>query len=301
LKQWANYKSRVLERASLSCRSQLWPFEYNHLKVWLSNFTGPNAHDKDELVALYLLDRLVVRTRKSAHAGYSRLFMGEIRRSLLSLGILSEEDTIDAWKEAIRTRPTSKGINFIPIHSDDGFGESGSTLFRHLHGLIRTDLGEIDQPKAVIYIDDCLGSGDQFIEFVNNSKPQEKFPDAAIFYCPLIAHNDGLNKIKDQFPSLNIFPVEIVDDEIGPFSQNEYSDIISEYLDISIVDLKAHYIEMFDRYCGASGFRAYWNSYEDLEMPIVFEWGCPNNALGILYMDHSRIKRNWKQLFPRRS
>ena len=44
-----------------------------------------------------------------------------------------------------------------------------------------------------------------------------------------------------------------------------------------------------------------WLGYKDAALPLSFEWGCPNQTLSLLYLDHSKNITEWQKLFGRRS
>ncbi|MBL4797318.1 MAG: hypothetical protein JKY50_07885 [Oleispira sp.] len=302
MKQWNAYKERVLDRVRLCCEKNVWPFDYDRFLIWLGNFTdNTDSPSMDELVALYLLDRLVVRTTATAIAGYSRLIVNELRQAFIKEGILPKEISINELKKQLRTYPGSLGINFTPVTFEGDQGDSGPSLYRRLHPIYRTDATFKKEPKAIIYVDDCLGTGNQFDTFLKKVNPVELYPNSAIFYCPLIAYKATLERLRTEQPDITILPVEIIDEDVFPFSENEYGTVISQHLGVSISQLEEHYLKMFYEYCGAQGFSDYWSGYGGICMPIIFEWGCPNNIPGILHMDRSGKIESWQQLFLRRS
>lgn len=302
MRNWNEYKGRVLERVRLSCDMNVWPFQYQIFPRWLNNFRdGTDSPNKDEILALYLLDRLVVRTTETAKSGYSRLIACDLRQSFIEIGIIPPETTIEKLKNTLRTNPRSLEVMFLPITAEGDIGDSGPALIRHIHPVIKTNQRRLAKPKAVVYIDDCLASGEQFRGFIASTGPHESFPESQIYYCPLIAYKPALTQLQQDYPNIKIMPVELLDEDVFPFEENEYSSVITQHLELSMDELREHYQSMFKRYCGAKGYRPTWNGRSGICMPIVFEWGCPNSTPGVLHMESSNIKDSWKPLFSRRA
>ncbi|WP_396587731.1 hypothetical protein [Bermanella sp. R86510] len=298
MQQWNVYKERVLDRIQLCCEKKIWPFEYTDFQCWLRNF---NDDKQDEIVALYLLDRLVVRTKETAISGYSRLIASELRQSWIRNGIISNDLSITDLMKALKSRHGLNKVAMAPVTDHTEYGDSGPSLFRHLDPIYSTKKKISKDVQAIVYIDDILGTGTQLMHFLENISPQEEFPDAKIYYAPLVAYEDKLEESKERYPDIQILPVEIINDEVMPFKQNEYTEIITNFLDISVAELWQHYLKMFDKYCGAKGYKDMWKGYGNLGLPVVFEWGCPNNVPGMLRMEESNLYPNWSQLFRGRS
>lgn len=297
-REWANYKTRVLLRVETCCRYRVWPVTYDQFRVWLGNFSQNSSSgiSKDEIVALYLIDRLVFRTKAMALSGYSRVFSGPLRRSLIDNDLLSEDISIDKWNEIIKRQPSSRsGILFLPLSLDDGYGDSGPNLYRALDPLIKTSGQKGDSPKAIVYIDDCTISGGQLNDFLTKKNPRTLYPDAKIYYCPLIAYEKAIENASVQHPDISILPVEVLDKSLLPFEVNDYGTLISKRLGTSIPEMRSWYDEMKDKYC-SKGY-SQWYGHNNAGISLAFEWGAPNNSLGIYRMEFTSKADNWVQLF----
>jgi hypothetical protein len=68
-------------------------------------------------------------------------------------------------------------------------------------------------PKPIIgifvFIDDFLGSGDQFSEFFREENLNSIKPWYPV-YSPLVAHQEGIRKLKAELPQVRVCTVEIL-------------------------------------------------------------------------------------------
>jgi len=209
---------------------------------------------------------------------------------------MDESISIDKWLETIKRQPSSKsGILFLPLSLDDGYGDSGPNLYRALDPLIKTSDKKSNTPRAVVYIDDCTISGGQLNDFLNIKNPQALYPSAKIYYCPLIAYDKAIENANLQHPDISIIPVEVLDKSLHPFEINDYSTLIAERLGTDISEMRSWYDEMKDKYC-PEGY-SQWYGYNNAGISLAFEWGAPNNSLGIYRMEFTSKADNWVQLF----
>lgn len=301
-REWVNYKNRVLHRVEICCRYRVWPVTYDQFRAWLGNFSQNNSSNisRDEIVALYLIDRLIYRSKAMALSGYSRVFSGPLRRSLIDHDLMDEDVSIEKWHKIIKGQ-SSSGLEvlFLPLSLDDGYGDSGPSLYRNLDLLVKTSGQQPKSPKAVVYIDDCIISGGQLDNFINKKNPRELYPNAKIYYSPLIADEVAIEKARLKHPEICIIPVEILDKTLLPFENNDYGTFISERLGTNISEMNLWYKEMEAKYC-SKGY-GQWYGYNGSAISLAFEWGAPNNSLGIYRMEFTSKANNWVQLFRGRS
>jgi hypothetical protein len=297
---WMLFRSLVLEKIRTYCALKIWPYDYDIFTTWLSNFQSP----EDEYVALHLLDSLIVRSKTMAVAGYSRLLHTDLRVYLQKNNIINPGMSIKDWMTAIKSRSLGKQIIFHPVKLQNDRGESGSTLFRLLSRLLRTDLNSsnlssVKPGQTVILIDDFIGGGTQFETFAEENNLSNLMQTSTVIYCPLIALEAGLNRLNGLFPMLTILPVEIIESSHDLFFSNSEMTKFRNDFDNTVEDIKLHFIKMQSKY--ASTNMPYWLGKDDVCLPLVFEWGCPNQTFSILWMEYSPRDDQWCQLFSRRS
>lgn len=294
---WFLYKGIVIEKLKVYCDSNIWPFQYDTLASWLSNFSD----EKEEYLALQLLDNLIVRSKDMARVGYARLLHSELRELLINRDII-KNSPIRKWKQQLKNGHLSNTIRFSPVRISSDEGESGGLVYRLLSSEIDTNRYSLAKcsslPKVIVLIDDFIGSGDQFVsDFASEFSLDDKLKESTVIYCPLIAFEDGVNVIKMRFPELHVLPVEMIYKVDGFFSGDDKNLFKNDQVN-TIGDVKKFYSDMKTKYAPQMDN---WFGYKDACLPLVFEWGCPNQTPAICWMNFSTNKNGWKQLFSRRA
>ena len=295
---WSIFKAVVIEKIKVYCDSNIWPFQHEDFISWLANFND----EREEYLALQILDNLIIKSKEMTVAGYSRLLHSEIRQFLVENNLI-ECNTIDSWKTKLKNGGLNKFIRFSPVKTDSDQGESGSFIYRTLSSELDTNRYSLsgknsEHAQTIILVDDFLGSGDQFIDdFAPQFKMNEKLKRYIIIYSPLIAHKSGIERVLSKYPQINIIPSEVVSQDDSLFS-NKNSNFFKNDSINSVDEAKTFYMGMREKY---SPNNLYWLGYKDACLPLVFEWGCPNQAPSILWMFSSRNQSKWKQLFSRRA
>ncbi|ALS97097.1 hypothetical protein [Lacimicrobium alkaliphilum] len=289
---WQDFRTVVLDRVKAYCRANIWPWEYDLFTSWLSNFDNGT----DEYIALHLLDSLIVRSEKMAESGFSRLFNSELLQYLISIDVFPQTISLSEWDELLKN-PRNSPIQFLPVRMEGDEGESGGAIFRQLSSLINTNRLSMrsKDTKAVVLIDDLLGSGDQISDYLMANNLCSIEPK--IIYCPLIAMESGMVAISDKYSDLKILPVERVGRRHSLFDLDK-SKFRNDPIN-PVQNVLAHYRGMKARY--ASQNMPFWLGRDDSALPIAFEWGCPNQSPSIFWMQNSPIKPEWRQLFSRRA
>lgn len=295
---WSLFKTVVIEKIKIYCDSNIWPFQHEDFISWLANFND----EKEEYFALQILDNLIIKSKEMAVAGYSRLLNSEIRQFLIENDLI-ESSSMDSWRMKLKDGGLNKSIRFYPVRTDGDQGESGSFIYRTLSSELDTNRYSLsgknsEQAKAIILVDDFLGSGDQFVdEFAPQFEMIEKIKRFTIIYSPLIAHKSGIEKVLEKYPLINIIPSETVSQDDSLFSNKNSSFFKNDNIN-SLDEAKKFYMEMGEKYSPKNRF---WLGYNDACLPLAFEWGCPNQAPAILWMFASKKQDKWKQLFSRRA
>lgn len=296
---WTQFKKSMLEKIKIYCNLRIWPFEYSQIAAWLGNFDEPI----EEYLALQILDSLIVRTDDTAKVSYSSLFNSKLRQTLIEEDLI-EDMTISEWKSHLKRGSLTKVIQFSPVRSHNDEGESGSTVFRMLSEELHTDryssLGNRHDPKVIVLIDDLIGSGTQFVtEFSESFDLVRKLKTTKIIYCPLIAFEEGIEKIKSVFPDIHIIPAEYIYKSDSIFYGDE-DDLFRNDKVNTVGEAKKVFNSMREKYWPKIDIND-WYGYESACLPVVFEWGCPNQAPRLLWWQSLNNDSTWNQLFSRRS
>ncbi|ALZ75378.1 hypothetical protein [Rheinheimera sp. F8] len=288
------FKSLVKSRIRTYCDTKIWPFDIEVVHAWLGNFDS----EIDEYVALQLLDSLIVRSKEMAISSYQTLFNSLLWQVLKENDILRDTDLLE-WISKLKSGRLAHLIKFLPVKIENEHGESGSTIYRMLSSILETNYyaftPSTNAPKALILIDDFLGSGRQFTDqFAAEFKLDEQIKHMTIIYCPLVALESGICNLIERFPKLIVLPCEVLKDEHAFLNVNQTSLFKNDQKN-TVKDVIAHFMTMKEKYAPKS---SYWMGDNDSCIPIVFQWGCPNQAPSILW--HRSDRGNWNQLFGRR-
>tara|TARA_B100002049_G_scaffold237209_1_gene226844 strand:+ start:6775 stop:7674 length:900 start_codon:yes stop_codon:yes gene_type:complete len=290
------FKSIVIEKVKTYCDTKIWPYSFEQFAAWLNNFDD----DLEEYLALQIIDNLIVRSNSMAKSGYARLFNSKIRPFLLENTDINT-GTLQNWRSHLKNGTLSNEIRFSPVKLKDDLGESGSVIYRLLSPEINTDRYSFKKglptPKVLILVDDFMGSGTQFDDYASEINLAELLLNSIVMYCPLIAFEKGIDSIKSKYPKLHIFPVENIYETDGLLF-GEPSELFKNDQQNTIQDVRNHLLVMQKKYAPKMGN---WLGFEGVCLPLAFEWGCPNQTPALLYMNSSKIKRNWQQLFSRRA
>lgn len=293
---WPEYKQMVLDKIQFLCKTGVWPFDNHKFLAWLNNFDVK----EEEYMMISFIDSLIIRSNSMMKVSYSRLFHGELRQYLISEGIIPEH-TISEWKKKLKNRGLNNEIRFLGVKTNkDAQGESGPIIYRSLSDLVNTNFYTYDpgrECKALILIDDCVGSGNQFdSEFSSAFELNKMLEKIHIIYCPLIAYDRGLARLRELYPKLKIMPAEIIDSSYGLFD-NSFEFFRNDGIN-TLENAKKYFEAMKKKYAPRM---QHWFGYGDIGLPLVFEWGCPNLTPAVFWMNDSPNKLPWNQLFKRRS
>ena len=294
---WPSFKRIVIEKLKTYCDTKLWPFPYEELASWLSNFDD----EKDEYIALQLLDSLIVRSNDMAKSCYARLLHSSLRQLLLEKELIPSL-SIPQWKVKLKNGELKDQIRFASVRTARDDGESGSVIYRLLSSEVETNLYSLTRttsiPPVIILIDDFIGSGKQFIDdFAPEFDLNNKLKESTVIYCPLIAYEDGIENLQKRFPSLHLLPGEILKKSASLFSEDSSKQFKNDQIN-TVEDIKSHFEKMKRKFAPKMDM---WFGFESACLPLAFEWGCPNQTPSILWMSYSSERENWKKLFSRRA
>lgn len=290
------FKNIVIEKIKTYCDTKIWPFEYDQFLAWLDNFDCKI----EEYLALQILNSLIVRSNDMAKASYARLLHGPIRQYLIEHTSINV-GTIQKWKADLDSGKLNDSLRMAPVSFEADDGASAGVIYRMLSGELHTNRYSLatakKTPEVIILIDDFIGSGKQFIEYAEQFKLAEKLENTHILYCPLIGFEIGISKIQAEYPKLKILPAEYIYESNGLFFGTNDEPFNNDNQN-TIADVKAFLMGMKKKYAPKM---PNWFGFEEAGLPLVFEWGCPNQAPSLLYMRHSKTSDEWQRLFSRRS
>lgn len=289
----AQYIERVRARAQNLVDVHIWlGLSVSRLNQWWSNF----ATDEEKYFAACLLDSLIYRSKDQTISLARHL----IQRGLPDLGRSTKG--ITDWSARLYP-PTSVDtrVRLVPvIPPTANVTKSGQIIQRLLHKDLRIPeslftlpdkLTSLDPTKidSIVFIDDFLGTGSQFIdEFFDRLNLAPLSTQVQMIYAPLVAHVDGVARIRASQPTIQIAWAELLDSQHALFG-----DDCQTFADSLNTPRQAweFYKELVDKrgICARRGFG-------DLELAYFFEHSAPDNCLPIFWYAGSPA---WKPLFPR--
>jgi hypothetical protein len=156
-------------------------------------------------------------------------------------------------------------------------------------------LRQRDQVQALIFVDDFVGSGTQsskfLASFVDEWFGQGGDDGLVVFFVALAGFQAGFSKLERAVTELNL-PVEVRVCDMLTDADKCFSDSSEIYPDP--VE-RAAARDLIERLGDRLGEKRNPVGYSDGQAIVVFENGCPNNSLPILWKQTDE----WEALFPR--
>lgn len=213
---FARFSNQTEKRFDILIKKRaLTGIEVLQLRNWLSNFDSEEAR----YLAAHLLDSLVYRSDKMLESSSHHVLQMILPNVLASCGAYKASD-LNSFLERIAAGDQQLGMRFVAV---DGMfestpGKSGAALIR-IFGratgvpdslLVRPDnLKRLtNDVKALIFLDDCLGTGTQFCKFSTHYSLKQMASSRKLVYVPYVAHPSGIKKLRDEFPELIVRPIE---------------------------------------------------------------------------------------------
>lgn len=267
------------------------------LNNWLANFVSP----EDKYLAAHLLNGLTYRSDAMVKSSFQHLMECELPRVLREHGGWSFAD-LETIYEALSNGTAKSPIRIVAV--DGAFektpGKSGAVMIRqfkrHLNVakplLCRPErLEELPEDvKVLIFIDDLVGSGQQFKSFASHYKLEEQSKKRCLVYCPLLAFDQGLSSLNNALPWLQILAVETLDSSHQFFRGSTTAPQIWGVDQANTVqDVRDHVAKL----CTRNGIPA--STRHCLDLLVAFEHAVPNNSLPMLSIRSAQ----WEPLFDR--
>jgi hypothetical protein len=146
--------------------------------------------------------------------------------------------------------------------------------------------------QVFVYIDDFLGTGNQFSEIAVVEKLPATFNTSYSVYAPLAAHERGIKALRTTFPHLRVAPAEVLTEEHSIFSPS--SVVFDDGVNTPAVAEQFYYHFLASRRITLYGCER--RGYGGLELAYTFSHAVPDNCLPILWYSHSA---DWHPLFDR--
>lgn len=190
--------------------------------------------------------------------------------------------------------PGKSGAHLANLYADESRIYVGNVVEKSELANRLIEPGEI---KAIVFVDDFVGTGNSIVEYLTTLDPivGERINERnirTVFSC-IVAYKQGWEKLEefmDKLPfKLHLHACEFLDqtDQVFNEANSPYKDDSDR---ISAKQLAKRHGEQIERK---------WPlGFGNLELAVVFEHGCPNNSLPILWGE-STGDFNWIPLFRR--
>ena len=290
------YTRSVFDRSRDLIAYNIWSgLQPHRLDAWINNFVAP----EERYLAAKILDALIYRPKPQTIALLQHLFQRTIpdlqRSRKISPFLLNIYPNM--------TKSVEPHVRIVPVLIPGQPAiKSGAIVGRYLRRSLGfrldwfLDISQIqdtlDQGNVVIFIDDFLGTGNQFIEFVADAQLQSFLDTGMCVYTPLVAHVDGIQRLKKKFTTLCVVAAEVLDETHALFGKRG-GEIFDEVNSVEVVR-DFYYSFLKSRAIDANAHERRGFGY--FELVYAFEDAVPDNSLPILWWPHFD---NWHPLFPR--
>ncbi len=291
------YADTIFSRCRDLISYQIWSgIPRSRLDAWIANFRTP----EERYFAARVLDALIYRSDDQTLALLRELLNRVIPDYARIHGLPGNLQDIYL---KLRSPLVDPGVRIVPvIPPGSPPTKSGAILARYLKRALKINENWIIYPNSIpasiglahtiIFVDDFLGTGDQFSKFFQNTNLSTYAPSFSYIYGCLAAHDHGIGLLRGMFPSLHIATVERLDDSHAFFHASGGSFPDEEN---SVECARDFYYNLLDdRGFGITGSNR--RGFGHLEIAYAFEHSVPDNSLPILWWDHSS---QWRQLFDR--
>ncbi len=292
-------KEVVLAKCDYFLELQLWPTRTTIDPVnWLNNFT-----DQEKPYAICLLNSFQYFSEDLTDQLFKSAFQG------LSLTVCDPAESFvvaqTKWANFLKRVLVAYAEGENPNPTDSGFIFARKA--RQLIGIEETNIqmnvaileallnGRTQLP--VVFVDDFVGSGDQFATTWHRRrelpglKIRVSFQDVAaqgkgiFYYCPLVATERGVARITSDCPDVKLRPVHVVTDRDSVLSTNSH---------IWPANLRADALQVIEQVSARAGI-SNWKGYADLGLALAFKHCVPDATLPLFYWE----ERGWRPLVKR--
>lgn len=300
------YTSTVIQRCEKLIQFNLWQgVDKRTLHLWLRNFES----SEERYFAACILDSTIYRSNPQTYSLLRQLFQCVLPNVIsdLNLDVNFPLPFISDWLVNLNrsTRfELSPKVRLVPVIRSDSPTKSGFEISRFISRQLHINKDWIVSPgdvpellddgvEVIVFFDDFLGTGQQFIEFIDDENQIDiSNTNVTFIYSPLVAHYVGIEAIESRFQTIKVFPVEFLNDNNSIFSDecHCFDDGVND-----VNKARDFYYEMLEK--KSLDFSGYRNGFGDLELAYGFEHAAPDNCLPILWWCDDTTK--WQPLFKR--
>jgi hypothetical protein len=268
------------------------------LNLWLKNFVS----SEEQYLAARVLENLTYRSQAMVTSAIQHVNECVLPCELRRRGI-GNFANVDELVESLRSGDVSHPVRFVAV--DGGYeqvpGKSGSVIIRQFQrdGVSKVLTCKPENLRALpatvkclVFVDDMLGTGKQFSGFAEHYKLDICAQTHAVIYCPLIAHQKGLDALAAKFPWLTLLPVEVFGDAHQFYRGAAKSPTLWAVDGANLVEDVQTFVKAL---CTKRKIPA--TTRHSLNLLLGFEHATPNNSLPLLYAESPK----WNFLLKRQT
>ncbi|HDS1795054.1 MULTISPECIES: hypothetical protein [Pseudomonas] len=269
--------------------------EESTLDRWLDNFQS----EEELYFAARILERLIFRSQGMIESSIDQLLHCVLPAYLRQWQLYSHP-SIEVFLEALGESNGSYPLRFVGVDGNKASdtGKSGVVIIRHYKRHARINKSITCRPdrlntlpedvRCLVFVDDMLGTGKQFKDFVRDNKLAE-MKGIHMVYCPFVAFHKGVEELK-KFPWLTVLPIEVLDARHQFFSESANTPGLWA---VDGINTAADTREFYDQLAKDKGIPG--TTRHGLDLVLGFEHSTPNNSLSLLWAE----SENWTPLFRR--
>jgi len=292
--EWESFYIEMTIRAKTYIQINYWNITEEELSLWLSNFES----EEEKFLSAVLIYRLIYRNEQPRLSMYHHI-IEILLPSILEQKSIYTITSLDQFHHDIKHTFHNIPFRFATIEGVDGrASKSGHEILRSfvrkgsIHHNLETSISNVknldrNHVKAIVLFDDIMGTGEQFDTYLQNF--QAELNDFTLIYCPLTAHIDAINHIKQKYPHVSVSPVEILDNKYAFFNK-DFMPKIAEHINMD--DFQEFYYKFMK---AKTKLKQNLLGKGDQSLLYIFDVSSPNNSLPILTYEDE----NWHKLFPR--
>ncbi|WP_432282666.1 phosphoribosyltransferase-like protein [Shewanella frigidimarina] len=254
------------------------------------NWCQQYASEEEKVILGLLLNQLVYRSKAQVKSLLNQAFDKSIPQKLHE--ILQNEKVFENM-ELFKSNSYPSTVLIVPVIRDtEPPTKSGPLVARLLKKMVNINdkmmrwpwsLGNLNDIETIIFIDDFVGTGEQFLTFCEKHVDEKVFGSKInILYAPITANQQGLNNIAAKRPDIHVCPIEIVTDEDNFFTavKNEF-----ELTHIEVLELDTYYSNFMKKInLDRLGRKVSMvKGYGGLALTYAYEHGTPNGSLPLLW------------------
>ena len=287
----------LLARCDFLVEAHLWPIEQRlDFNGWLSNFTCEEMEYAECLLESFLFF--------STHVTHE-LFRAAFRQiGSLIIDVENSSTPTEDWVAFKRSLIVTHVTGEDPKTTDSGL--HFARLARQVLGIDESQILSNEQaaealyfdgPKPIVFVDDFVGSGNQFRDTWGrvhsiNKGTHVAFKDLmtlhpfAAFYCPILCTSKGRSQISRLAPEVRVVPAHFLD--------SSYSVIAPDSL-VWPAHLKPSANSFLETASARAGISANWRGFQQMGLLVAFEHSVPDATIPLIYHE----SQSWKPLVRR--